>query len=137
MLRVLKLNPDAILPVRAHIDDAGYDLFSTSDILLKKGECVIVPTGIAISMPEGVYGRIAPRSSLGAKNVIVNAGVVDRGYTGELKVILSSISADYTVKKGDKIAQLILERHETFPVQEVQQLGPTPRGASGFGSTGA
>lgn len=136
-LQIKILSADAVVPNRAHVDDAGYDLYSVQDVSIPANECRIVPTGVAIHMPPGTYGRIAPRSSLGVKNVIVNGGVIDRGYTAEIKVILSSIGKEYQVKKGDKVAQLILERHEILPTEIVDVIDfDTLRGQDGFGSTG-
>jgi dUTP pyrophosphatase len=136
MLSVKKLVADAVPPRRAHDDDAGYDLTASQDAVIEKGTCVMIGTGIAIAMPPGVYGRIAPRSSLGSKNIIVNGGIIDQGYRGEIKVILSSLSSDFHVRKGDRIAQLILENYTSVPVAIVDDLPESTRGTGGFGSTG-
>lgn len=98
-----------------------------------------MPTGIAIEIPEGYYGRIAPRSGLAHNHGIdVLAGVVDSGYRGEIKVILYNTDKDhdFQIRQGDKIAQMIIERHYNFELVEVEDLSPTPRGEGGFGSTG-
>lgn len=136
MLHVKLLHPDAVVPRRTHTTDAGYDLVAVADFNLPANQCVAVPTGIAVALPDGVYARIAPRSSLGLKNIFVNGGVVDAGYRNEIKVILCSMSTDYRVQKGDRIAQMILERNATPDVQVVTDLPDSERGLNGFGSSG-
>lgn len=138
-LLVKKLSPDAIIPTRASSGSVGYDLYSTEDTVVpcQHGR-VIVGTGVAVGLPEGVYGRVAPRSGLAAKHCIdVGAGVIDPDYTGEIKVIMFNHgSEDYAIKQGDKIAQLIIERCETPPIEEVLDIEDTIRGTQGFGSSG-
>tara|TARA_B100001996_G_C18520145_1_gene538933 strand:- start:277 stop:714 length:438 start_codon:yes stop_codon:yes gene_type:complete len=137
-LRVKKLKYDAIIPSRGSPLAAGYDLYSTCDLSINANERAIVETGIAIEMPEGVYGRVAPRSGLAVRSGIsIGAGVIDRDYRGELKVVLfNQGSESFDVKKGDRIAQLVLERHEMLEIEEVGLLEETHRGEGGFGSTG-
>ena len=98
----------------------------------------IVNTGIAATIPIGVYGRIAPRSGLAVKHGIqTGAGVIDPDYTGELKVILFNLGGErFEIKQGDRIAQLILEKCETPPIEEVTSIEDTERGTRGFGSSG-
>lgn len=117
---------------------AGYDLFSASDALIPSKGKAIVPTDISISIPSGTYARIAPRSGLAAKHFIdVGAGVIDFDYRGPLGIVLFNFGdADFPVKQGDRIAQLILERIVTPDVVEVESLTETERGDGGFGSTG-
>ena len=138
-LLIKKLSPDAIIPTRASQGSVGYDLYSTEDTVVPC-QCgrVIVGTGIAVGLPEGVYARIAPRSGLAAKHCIdVGAGVIDPDYTGEIKVIMFNHGdMEYTIKQGDKIAQMILERCETPPIEEVIEIEDTVRGTKGFGSSG-
>ena len=138
-LRVKKLEIDAILPTRGSDGAVGYDLYSTEETTIIPSGRGSVGTGIAISLPSGVYGRIAPRSGLAVNNGIqVGAGVVDPDYTGEVRVVLFNHNyLPFEVKKGDRIAQLVLERCETPLVEEVDDLSETDRGAAGFGSTGA
>jgi len=102
------------------------------------GELVCVPTGIAIKLPPGTYGRVAPRSGVTVKyNIHVGAGVIDPDYTGEIKVVLCNNGRDpVTFNKLDRIAQLILEKVEIVEVKEVDDLRMTHRGSGGFGSTG-
>jgi dUTP pyrophosphatase len=137
-LGVKKLTYDAILPTRGSDGAVGYDLYSNCDGVIEGGNRGLISTGIAVSLPPGVYGRVAPRSGLAMKNGIqVGAGVIDPDYTGELKVLLFNHgSKDLEVKMGDRVAQLILERCETPPVEEIGLLQETIRGDGGFGSTG-
>lgn len=137
-LLVKRLVPTATLPSRGSGGAVGYDLSASEDYLVPRGTRMIVNTGIAVVIPRDCYGRIAPRSGLAVKHGIqVGAGVVDPDYTGELKVVLFNHGdGDFSISTGDRIAQLILERCETPPVQEVGALHETERGAGGFGSTG-
>jgi dUTP pyrophosphatase len=140
-LNVTKLVPHAILPVRSTPGAAGYDLFSTDNYVVLPGRRVVVSTGITVGLPEGTYGRIAPRSGLAVKHGLDTlAGVIDPDYTGEVKVVLQNLdfSQPFVIRPGYRIAQLILERFEVADVVEIPgectQL--TERGAAGFGSTG-
>ena len=137
-LRVKKLNQNATLPTRGSGGAVGYDLYSTEELMVPPAHRALVGTGIAIVLPVGVYGRVAPRSGLAVKHGIqVGAGVIDPDYTGEIKVVLFNHGdKDFEVKKGDRIAQLILERCETPEVEEVGEVKDTERGSKGFGSTG-
>lgn len=137
-LGVKKLVPDAILPTRGSNGAAGYDLYSNEECVVEPNDRCLVSTGISIVLPEGVYGRVAPRSGLSVKyGIQVGAGVIDPDYTGEVKVILFNHGVnDFFIHEGDRIAQLILERYETPPIREVETLGDTERGSDGFGSTG-
>lgn len=138
-IKVKKLNDKAKTPVRAHMTDAGMDLCSTESLVILPQTRSIISTGISLEIPEGYYGRMAPRSGLAAKNGIdVFAGVVDSSYRGELKVILfnSDAQQSFTINEGDRIAQLIIEKHYNFPIEEVSDLSDTARGSGGFGSTG-
>ena len=136
--RVKKLNPEADLPVRGSNGAAGYDLTSTEECTILPNRRVVVSTGISVKVPEGTYGRIAPRSGLAVKHGIhVGAGVIDSDYTGELKVVLfNHNNKKYNIKPGFRIAQLILEQCVTPEVVEVDDLDTTDRGSNGFGSTG-
>ena len=136
--RVLKIHPDAQLPRRAKEGDAGCDLFAIEDAVIPAGRQLMIPTGLKMAVPKGTYARLAPRSGLALKKHIhVMAGVVDEGYRGEVNVILRNFhhTDDFVIAKGDAIAQLILERIATPPVEEVQSLDETERGEGGFGST--
>ena len=138
VLKVQKLNNNAALPKRSTAGAGGYDLCASQDCVIPAGGKGLVPTGLSISFPAGLYARIAPRSGLALKKFInVGAGVVDADYRGEVGVVLFNHGdQDFQVKMGDRIAQLILERIDTPPVEEVSGLGETIRGTGGFGSTG-
>ncbi|XP_072987787.1 deoxyuridine 5'-triphosphate nucleotidohydrolase-like [Typha latifolia] len=139
LLRVKKLSQNAILPSRASPLSAGYDLSSAVETTVPARGKALVPTDLSISIPEGTYARIAPRSGLAWKHSIdVGAGVIDADYRGPVGVILFNHSdVDFEVKPGDRIAQMIVERIMTPEVVEVLDLDSTMRGEGGFGSTGA
>ena len=135
---IKKLEESAIIPTRATDSDAGYDLYSTNDgVVPARGRKVVGP-GIAIAIPPGHYGRVAPRSGLAVKRGIdVLAGVVDSGYRGEVGVVLQNLSdEDFPFKKGDRVAQLILEQCNTIGWVELDELEDSVRSDGGFGSTG-
>lgn len=138
ILKVKRTHPNAVLPSRTYITDAGLDLSSVETLEIPPGEWKLIETGIAIALPLGGYGRIAPRSGLAAKNgIFVNGGVVDFGYTQSLKVILYNASkVPFQVVSGDRIAQLIVEQILLPTVVEVDELDDTDRGTKGFGSSG-
>jgi dUTP pyrophosphatase len=136
-----RIDPDLPLPAYAHPGDAGADLCSAIDVTLAPGERHTVPTGVAIALPAGFVGLVHPRSGLAARHgvTIVNApGTVDAGYRGELKVTLlnTDIRTPVTLKRGDRIAQLLIQRVSTAAFLEVEHLPSSPRGTGGFGSTG-
>ena len=116
---------------------AGFDLYSNEATTLAPGQIAPIATGIKITPPTGTYARIAPRSGLSLKGISTTAGVVDRDYTGEVKVMLINQSkSPFVIHVGDRIAQLVLERIAEADIQLVQSLDTTARGAHGFGSTG-
>jgi dUTP pyrophosphatase len=143
MLRIKCLSDDAKAPSRATTHAAGYDLYSPCDFTIPPGERLMVPLDIKVAIPEGCYGRIAPRSSL-AKNfgIDVLAGVIDSDYRGVVSVILlnTDLKTAFNGKKGARIAQLILEKITTPTVlvylDEMDFSDTTERGEGGFGSTG-
>ncbi|KAK1249098.1 hypothetical protein MKX07_002614 [Trichoderma sp. CBMAI-0711] len=137
-LHVKKLSPQARLPTRGSAFAAGYDLYAAKDTVVPARGKVLVDTDISIAVPAGTYGRIAPRSGLASKHFIdTGAGVIDADYRGPVKVLLfNHADADYEIKEGDRIAQLVLERIVTPDVVEVEELEESVRGAGGFGSTG-
>lgn len=138
MLPVKRLSSNATLPRRANDRAAGYDLSSAHDLTVPARGRALVKTDLAVAVPPGTYGRIAPRSGLALKNGIgVGAGVIDSDYRGNVGVVLFNHSdADFSVQVGDRIAQLLLELIVTPTVQEVAELDDTSRGAAGFGSSG-
>ena len=138
MLRVKRLNDDARLPTRGSTYAAGLDLYATVETIVPSGGNALVSTGISVEIPEGLYGRIAPRSGFSmTTGLIVNAGVVDSDYRGELFVLFNNFQATAVkIHKGTKMAQLILEKISLLDVEEVDSLNDTERGEGGFGSTG-
>jgi dUTP pyrophosphatase len=134
----VKLNyEDAQEPTRGSDEAAGYDLYSYENQIITPNKIKLIDTGISIRVPEETYGRIAPRSSVSKKGILINAGVIDRDYRGPVKVMVHNLSNnDYVINKNDRIAQLILEQIKTPPVELVEELDDTERGEGGFGSTG-
>ena len=134
----VKLNyEDAQAPTRGSDEAAGYDLYSYESETVVPKQIKLIDIGISIRVPEGTYGRIAPRSSVSKKGILINAGVIDRDYRGPVKVMVHNLSNDnYVINKNDRIAQLILEQIKTPPVELVEELDDTVRGEGGFGSTG-
>jgi dUTP pyrophosphatase len=136
-LEIMKLTADAVLPTRAHHDDAGMDLYALGEVTLEPGTCAVVPTGIAMSIPAGYVGLVADRSSLARKGVKTAGGVIDAGYRGEVGAVLWNISREtVTLGHGDRVAQLLLLPVATPAVKEVKSLSESKRGKGGFGSTG-
>ena len=142
-LKIKKLNDNAIIPKAATGGSAGMDLYACldSDVVLKPGERALIPTGIAIALPDSSYvAYIYARSGLAIKNGITLSncvGVVDSDYRGEIKVGLVNLSdKDYTVTSGDRIAQMVIAPVIIPEISEVDELDETERGAGGFGSTG-
>lgn len=138
MLHVKLLSPNAQAPVKASALAAGYDLFASEKCVVMAHDRKLVKTDIAVAIPEGHYGRVAPRSGLALKNGIdVFAGVIDADYRGAVGVILyNSTYTDFNVQAGDRVAQLIIETCADLEVQVVDDLAATQRGDGGFGSTG-
>ncbi|RFU29674.1 hypothetical protein B7463_g6653, partial [Scytalidium lignicola] len=137
-LLIKKLSDKAKLPTRGSEFAAGYDIYASKDTIVPARGKVLVDTDISMAVPDGTYGRIAPRSGLASKHHIdTGAGVIDADYRGPVKVLLfNHAETDFEIKEGDRIAQLVLERIYTPEVVEVQELVETVRGAGGFGSTG-
>jgi dUTP pyrophosphatase len=140
-LTFTRLSEDAREPSRAHDGDAGYDLYSVETATIAPGERASVGTGIALAIPDGWAGLVLPRSGLAARHGITlpNApGLIDAGYRGEVRVLLLNADSRETfhVAPGDRIAQLVLVRHESPELIEVESLEETVRGTGGFGSSG-
>jgi dUTP pyrophosphatase len=138
---ITRLDPDLPLPASAHPGDAGSDLCAAADVELAPGQRAVVGTGIAIALPAGYAAFVHPRSGLAAEHgvTIVNApGTVDAGYRGEIKVIVLNTDREHSVRlrRGDRIAQLVIQRVETPAFLEVEKLPGSQRGADGHGSTG-
>ena len=154
-IKYSKLHPEGKEPFRANLSDAGYDLFSTEYVVLEPFQRRLISTGINAEIPEGFYGRIAPRSGLACKKGIdVLAGVIDSGYRGEIKVLLINFNFEgynlkptafeamfgsankIEIKPGDRIAQLIIEKCHTVEWKSMETLENSRRGDQGFGSSG-
>ena len=137
-LQIQKLSADARLPTRGSAFAAGYDIYAARACIIPARGKALVDTDIAMAVPAGTYGRIAPRSGLAAKHFIdTGAGVIDADYRGQVRVLLFNHGeADFAVAAGDRVAQLVLERIVTPDVVEVAELETSVRGAGGFGSTG-
>ncbi|KAH3687869.1 hypothetical protein WICPIJ_001162 [Wickerhamomyces pijperi] len=142
-LKIFKRSPLATTPTKGSPLSAGYDLYASAEALIPAKGQGLVSTDLTIICPIGTYGRVAPRSGLAVKNGIsTGAGVVDADYRGEVKVVLFNHSdKDFSVVKGDRIAQLVLEKIVNAEVvelseEELNKEGETERGSGGFGSTG-
>lgn len=140
-LRIVRLDPRAIVPTRAHAGDAGLDLYALDAATLEPGERASIATGIAVEIPAGQAGLVLPRSGLAAGHGIsvVNApGLIDPTYRGEVKVLLLNTDrmTRFELAAGDRIAQLVLVRVQTPTPVEVDRLSESERGAGGFGSSG-
>lgn len=142
-LKVRKSHPDAQLPIKLRNEDAGYDISTIETNVLKPSETKLFRTGIHVQLEKDkddyhTYGLfLYERSGLGKKGVGRRAGLIDESYTGEIMVLLTNHGdKEYQVLKGDRIAQLVIQRVESIPVYEVQELDETSRNALGFGSSG-
>ena len=145
-LNIKKLHPDAITPTRSYPTDSGLDLYALEDTTIPDGKTVLVRTGISVDIPPGYEGQVRPRSGLTLKGDIkVNLGTVDASYRGDVGIIttctfpVNSVfrGTAYMVRKGDKIAQLVIQRVELPDIKVVEEFeSESARGANGFGSTG-
>ena len=145
-LAVVRLDRDLPMPIRAHDGDAGVDLYSALDVELAPGHRALVPTGIAVAIPHGMVGLVHPRSGLAARmglSIVNSPGTIDAGYRGEIKVSLINLDpeAPIVVNRGDRIAQLLVQRVELPELIEVTSfdeagLADTSRGDGGHGSSG-
>ena len=139
-LRFKRIHPDAALPAYAHPSDAGMDLRSVADVTIPRFGRALVPTGLVALLPPGFEAQVRPRSGLALKKgvtVLNSPGTIDAGYRGEIGVILANFGEEsFEVKKGDKVAQLVLAPVTQAAVEETDVVDATDRGAGGFGSTG-
>jgi dUTP pyrophosphatase len=138
ILKVKKTHPDALIPAYAHEGDAGLDLRSTDDAILVPGEKKILGTGLAFEIPEGHAGLIWDRSGLAVKHGIHTlAGVIDSTYRGEIRIVLVNLGKEeFHVKKGERVAQMIIQPVVQTKIEETEDISETKRGERGFGSTG-
>lgn len=140
-IEVVRLDRELPLPAYAHPGDAGLDLLAATDVEVAPGERVAVPTGIAVALPEGYAGFVHPRSGLATRHglTVVNApGTIDAGYRGEVRVALVNLDPEQSVRitRGDRIAQLVVQRVARASLREVAVLPASARGEGGFGSSG-
>ncbi len=140
-IQIRRLDPELAIPSYARDGDAGLDLYAATQVRLEPGGRVLVPTGLAVAIPPGYVGLVHPRSGLAARHgvTIVNApGTIDSGYRGEILVNLLNTDAveAFTVRRGDRIAQLLIQAVLTADLVEVTQLPASERGASGHGDSG-
>lgn len=133
-----KLYKDAELPKMMKDGDAAMDFYSYKDYELLPGQKIIVETGVAIAIPRGFWGNVRDRSGLAAKHDIhTMGGVIDSNYRGEVQIIMINLGKEkYNIKKGDRICQMIIQRHEDVEIEEVSELDETNRGENRFASSG-
>ena len=139
-LRFRKVHPDAVLPSYAHPSDAGMDVRSVDDLVIAPGKRALVRTGLVMLLPPMYEAQVRPRSGLALKSgvtVLNTPGTIDSGYRGEVGVILANFGEnDFSVKKGDKIAQIVIAPVTQPEIVETTEVDETDRGSGGFGSTG-
>lgn len=135
-----RLDDGLPIPVHAHPGDGGVDLYARESVRLEAGQRAVVPTGIAVAIPDGFAGLVTPRSGLAARNgisVVNGPGLVDAGYRGEIKVVLVNLSSEaFEIDRGDRIAQFVVIPVTVQEFVPVEELPGSPRGSGGFGSTG-
>lgn len=138
---IKRLDPEAVIPSYAYAGDAGLDLRALETLVLKPFERALIPTGLAIAIPEGYAGFVQPRSGLALKrglSIVNTPGLVDSHYRGELKIIAINLDPvnDIQIEKGERIAQLVIQEVPVVTLTVVDELDATDRGAGGFGSSG-
>ena len=137
MIKTKKLTSTATIPTRGSEQAAGLDLYADGNFVVKAGTHAIIPTGVAVAIPDGYCCQVWPRSGLSVRyGVDVLAGVIDSDYTGEIKVVLQAGVHDFEISQGDRIAQLLIVPVYMLQCAEVDSLDDTVRGNCGFGSTG-
>ena len=140
VLRFRRIHPDAVLPAYAHPSDAGMDVRSVDDLVIAPGRRALVHTGLVMALPPMYEAQVRPRSGLALKNgitVLNTPGTIDSGHRGEVGVILANFGEeDFVVRKGDKIAQIVIAPVTQPVIEETETVDETDRGAGGFGSTG-
>lgn len=137
-IRVKKLSDTAIIPTRGSEVSAGWDLYASQEVVVPARGKAIIATDIAIAVPVGFYGRVAPRSGMAwKKHTDIGAGVIDADYRGPIGVVMFNHSdEDLQIESGDRVAQLVIEQISMAPLTEVESLDDTERGVGGYGSTG-
>lgn len=140
-LKLKKLDEELPTPAYANPGDAGLDLYAAKDVVLQPGQRVMIPTGIAIAIPQGYAGFVQPRSGLAAKqgfSIVNTPGLIDSGYRGEIGVIglNTDTQSEIAINRGDRVAQLVIQEVPVVELLEVNELDETERSSGGFGSTG-
>ena len=137
-LKIKKLNSEAKLPTKHHESDAGLDFYCVEEVVVKSGEQAVVKTGVSIEVPFGYTGLIWDKSGISIKHGIKTlGGVIDSGYRGEILIgVINHSKEDYIFEKGNKIAQMLIQKIEDVNIKEVEELSVADRGEKGFGSTG-
>jgi len=139
-IKVQKIKDNAVIPDYAHTGDAGVDLYSTEDYLLKPGGRVLVSTGIKVAIPKGYEAQIRPKSGLALKHglsIVNTPGTIDSGYRGEIQIIIINLGQEnYKIEAGKKVAQMVIKKVEEAVFEEADSLDETSRNEGGFGSTG-
>lgn len=136
-IKVKKLTDSAKLPSYAHAGDAGMDIFSDEEVLILPNRRTLVKTGISIELPKGYVALVWDKSGVAKNGLTKIGGVIDSGYRGEYKIMLFNISSStYKIIKGQKIAQILIQKVEEPQIEEVKEISKSTRGSSGFGSTG-
>ena len=141
-VKITRVSEDAVVPSYAYEADAGLDLSANCDMVLQPHERALIPTGLAIAIPEGYAGFVMPRSGLALREGLSMAntpGLIDSHYRGELKICAVNLDAheDIHIERGERIAQLVIQKVPVVTLVEVDQLDETDRGTGGFGSSGA
>lgn len=138
IVKILKIDSDAIIPNYANEDDAGLDLYSVEELIIKPNKRAAIRTGVKMEIPEGYVGLVWDKSGLALNDGIKTmAGVIDSGYRGEIKIVLINLSnQDFEIKKGQKIAQMLIQKIEHPEIEIAEFLSESGRGEGGFGSTG-
>lgn len=133
----IMLDPGAVMPSRAHKDDAGYDLFSREEKVIMPGESAVFDTGVHMEIPKGFFGQLFSKSGLMVKyGIICPGGTIDSGFNGSVHVILLNIGKKpYMIRKGQKIVQMVIMRREAPELEIAEELSDSDRGSAGFGST--
>lgn len=137
-IQIKKINPEAKTPIYAIKNDAGMELYSVEDLIVEPGKILACGTGVAVAIPVGYVGLIWDKSGVAFNGgVKTMGGVIDSSYRGEIKIILTNLSdKNYVIKKGDKIAQMLIQKVEIPDIEEAEELDDTERGEGRFGSTG-
>jgi len=137
-VNIKKLNNESVIPKYSHEGDAGFDLCSVDNYILKPGESLIVKTGLSMEIPEGYVGLVWDRSGMAAKHSIHTlAGVIDSGYRGEVGVVMTNLGSEkFKIDKKDRIAQMLIQPVQKVEFYEVENVSNTSRNDCGFGSTG-